>query len=65
MSPQERRAAVASAIGKTADDFAPDDLHAIANGGIMDPCKTYLPAGRLTEAEYRAREARILRGECA
>lgn len=31
------------------------DLHAIANGPIMEPLKLYLPAGKLTEAEYQER----------
>jgi hypothetical protein len=33
------------------------DLHAIANGPIMDPSEIYLPAGKLSMAETRAREA--------
>ena len=33
------------------------DLHAIAAGPIMEPCKLYLPAGKLTEAEYQQRLA--------
>lgn len=31
------------------------DLHAIANGPIMEPVKLYLPAGKLSEAEYQER----------
>jgi hypothetical protein len=31
------------------------DLHAIAAGPIMEPTKLYLPAGKLTEAEYQER----------
>lgn len=31
------------------------NLSAIANGPIMEPLKLYLPAGKLTEAEYQTR----------
>ncbi|MGE8143028.1 hypothetical protein ACQKOE_13720 [Novosphingobium sp. NPDC080210] len=31
------------------------NLHAIASGPIMDACRIYLPAGRLSEAEYQER----------
>ncbi len=31
------------------------DLQAIANGPIMEPIKLYLPAGKITEAEYQER----------
>jgi hypothetical protein len=48
---EERRQAVA-AMGP----LTPEDLKAIANGGIMDVARIYLPAGKLSEAEYRARE---------
>jgi len=33
------------------------DLHAIANGPIMDPNRIYLPAGKCSEEEVRRREA--------
>jgi hypothetical protein len=33
------------------------DLHAIASGPIMDPATIYLPAGKLSLAETKAREA--------
>ena len=33
------------------------DLHAMANAPLMDPNRLFLPAGRLSEAEYRARVA--------
>ena len=36
------------------------NLQAIANGPIMEPNMLYLPAGKLSEAEYRARERRNL-----
>lgn len=36
------------------------DLHAIANGPIMDANMLYLPAGKLSMAEYRERERRNL-----
>lgn len=39
------------------------DLHAIANGPIMDPKAIYLPAGKITEAEYRERQRQILNPE--
>lgn len=31
------------------------DLQALADGPIMDPLRTYLPAGRLSEREYQQR----------
>lgn len=61
MSPQERREHVDQ--GFRVEDLTPARLQAIADGEIMDPNGIYLPKGRLTEAEYRAREARILAGE--
>jgi len=33
------------------------DLHALANSPIMDPKALFLPAGRLSEADYQARVA--------
>lgn len=63
MSPEQRRQLIIRSIGNTADDFTPATLNALANGAILDPCRLYLPAGRLTPEEARAREARILRGE--
>lgn len=33
------------------------DLHAMANGPIMEPLKLYLPAGKISEAEYQERLA--------
>jgi hypothetical protein len=33
------------------------DLHAIANGPIMEPLRLYLPAGKLSEVEYQHRLA--------
>lgn len=32
------------------------DLHALANAPIMDPVRLFLPAGKLSMAETRARE---------
>jgi hypothetical protein len=59
---EERRRLVALLIeGQGTLDAA--DLQRIANGPIMDPCRLYLPAGKITETEWRARQARILRGE--
>lgn len=63
VTPTERRKAVQEHVGKDPSDFTAHGLLRIANGGIMDPSRVYLPAGKLPEAEYREREARILRGE--
>lgn len=41
------------------------DLHALAAGPIMDPNSLYLPAGKISMAQYRERQARILSGEAA
>jgi hypothetical protein len=51
---QRRRDVAALADGKP---LAPDQLQRIADGPIMDPNRLYLPAGKLTEQEWRAREA--------
>lgn len=45
------------------DELTSARLQEIADGPIMDPISIYLPAGRLSESEYRAREARIMAGE--
>lgn len=37
-------------------------LQAIADGPIMDPIRIYLPAGKLSESDWRARESRIRAG---
>lgn len=58
LTPLERRRAAA-----TSEDWSTDRLKAIADGPLMDANRIYLPAGKLSEAEYRAREARILAGE--
>lgn len=55
MTPEERRRAIAEHVGTKAEDFTAADLQAIADGPIMDPSSIYLPAGRLTKAEYEAR----------
>lgn len=31
------------------------DLHAMANGPIMEPLRLYLPAGKISEEEYQER----------
>ena len=49
LTPAQRRALV---------DPGRLDLHALAAGPIMQPDQLYLPAGRLTLAEAKAREAR-------
>ncbi|SDA15066.1 hypothetical protein [Sphingomonas sp. NFR15] len=63
MTPEERRRQIAETIGTAAEDFTPAALHALANGAIMDPNRLFLPAGRFSPEETRARELRILRGE--
>ncbi len=40
-------------------------LHAIAAGPIMDSNALYLPAGRLSMAEFRQRQAEMLSGDAA
>lgn len=40
-------------------------LQALADAPLMDSNAIYLPAGKLSAAETRAREARILAGESA
>lgn len=55
MTPADRRNAIQEAVGTNPDDFGADDLKAIANGGIMDPARIYLPAGKLTPAQADAR----------
>lgn len=55
MTPEERRAAVRKHVGTKAEDFGAADLQAIADGPIMDSNGIYLPAGRLSQAEYEAR----------
>lgn len=55
MTPEERRLAVAKHVGTRAEDFGAADLQAIADGPIMNPNAIYLPAGRLTQAEYEAK----------
>lgn len=62
MTPDERRTLIKS-LQADGDGLSAADLQSITDGGIMDPNRIYLPAGKLSEAEYRAREARILRGE--
>lgn len=57
-----RRALLALEMTEQREGFTPDVLQRLADGAIMDPCRLFLPAGKLTEAEARAREARILRG---
>lgn len=58
MTPEERRKAVDAHIFLKAADLAE-----IAAGPIVDPGRVYLPAGKLSEAEYQARERRIRNGE--
>lgn len=42
------------------DGIGQRDLHAIANGPIMDVGKIYLPAGTISEAEFRQRQRSIM-----
>ena len=37
------------------------DLHAMASGPIMDPSRLYLPAGKISEDEWRRRIAQQMR----
>lgn len=46
-------------------DIGSRDLHAIANGPIMDPSALYLPAGKISLAEAKAREAAQIVGDDA
>ena len=55
-TPQQRRADVEALGG----DLTPSDLQRIADGAIMDPARIYLPEGKLSEAEYRARQRQII-----
>ncbi len=57
-TPEERRKLIAEL-----DKILPDDLKAITEMPIMDPGRVYLPAGKIFEAEYQARERRIRNGE--
>jgi hypothetical protein len=54
LTPDQRRKAI---------DPANLNLRAIADAPIMDAANIYLPAGKLSTAETRERERRILRGE--
>lgn len=56
--PEQRRRMIAER-----GDLSAQDLQAIAEMPIMDPGRLHLPAGKLSEAEYQARERRIRNGE--
>lgn len=58
MRPDQRREHVQRTYG---DKLSPGDLMAIANGGIMDPNRIYLPAGTIPDAAVQAREAFALK----
>ena len=45
------------------DGLGDRDLHAIANGPIMDPSALYLPAGKISLAEAKARVASQILGD--
>jgi hypothetical protein len=62
MTHRERRQMIARVFGDNVKDFTPARLQELADGPLHDPRQIYLPAGRLTIEETRAREARILRG---
>lgn len=42
---------------KAVEGLGERDLHAMANGPIMEPLRIYLPAGKLSEDEYQERLA--------
>ncbi len=63
LTPAERRRWVVETFGTESTGFTPEVLQKLADGPIMDPNTLYLPAGRLSEAEWARREATIkLRG---
>jgi hypothetical protein len=41
-----------SLVAQMDDGLGSRDLHAIANGPIMDPAELYLPAGKISMAEW-------------
>ena len=65
MTPSERRQMISRAFGDNVEDFTPARLQELADGPLRDPRQIYLPAGRISIEETRAREARILRGKSA
>lgn len=62
-TPEERRARVKAALGNGPEGYTPEVLKRLANGPIMDPIERYLPAGRLSMAEYYERERSNLIGD--
>lgn len=65
MTPDERRAIVTRLVATSDHYLQPAYMQQLANGPILDPGRIYLPAGKLSEADWRARERRILNGEAA
>lgn len=55
-----RRALARYDSGGNPDAFTPAVLKAIAAGPIMDSNALYLPAGKLSEAEFQSRQSTIL-----
>lgn len=55
-----RRAIARHDLGTAPEAYTPDVLKRLADGPIMDGNALYLPAGRLSEAEYRARQSEIV-----
>lgn len=53
---EQRRKAIADLALTTG--LTPADLQTIANGGIMDPNRIFLPAGTCSVEEMREREAK-------
>jgi hypothetical protein len=58
VTPEQRRAHIQQTFG---DKLSPGDLMSIANGGIMDPNRIYLPAGTVSDAAVQEREAFALK----
>lgn len=61
MSPAERRKHIKQVVGDQPENFDAGALQWIANGPIADPERIYLPAGKLTPAQAKAREAAQLK----
>lgn len=51
-----RRAVALADIGSTAEAFTPDALKRLAAGPVMDANALFLPAGKISMADAKARE---------
>lgn len=60
-----RRRVIEHRYGTEPAAYTIDVLQKLADGPILHPGRVYLPCGRLSVEAWRAREARILRGEAA